>query len=304
MRLDFLARTDTATLVFFDVASLRDRLHADVDWWTGDGDLETAEAAGSLAFIATGQDGFFPLVVSDKPPPDTGSRLLKETTLRAPSGRICFGAGEHLPAEGTFTENSLGRASLTPGDYAARIFEREDGYWIELTWHPAGACPKPALAATDLLAGEGSAAERGPLSPAELVALLDQPETAAALAGVVARLSGWETFQHEETHYYKNADHGLEIILKSGVIHYVHLTGPGAERKGLPPRVYPFPLPENLAWGAAKSGIAARYGTPFKGTGTFWAIYRLPHYGIRVGYAGEKLAALNLLSLRSKFLVE
>ncbi|MCC6149083.1 MAG: hypothetical protein IT461_02440 [Planctomycetes bacterium] len=120
MRKEARIRTDTATIVLFDPLRLESRKNDVCDWWTGDGDLDIEEAAANLVFVDTGIDGVFEVAVTTVRATGDG-QLVKSTVIEVPSGELLFGAGEHLPGEGTWRSQRLTPHSVERGTYRVGV---------------------------------------------------------------------------------------------------------------------------------------------------------------------------------------
>jgi Family of unknown function (DUF6386) len=110
--------TDTATIVLFDPACLRHRLHDDADWWSIP-NSELAEVnAGNAAFLNLGADGTYDLEILANGLSSPGAEILVRNT----SGRFFLGAGEHVSSEGFEPEAEFGNIFLEmpPGTYLLR----------------------------------------------------------------------------------------------------------------------------------------------------------------------------------------
>ena len=118
---DSVIYTGTATIVIYDLESLRHRLDDYVDWWasTEDEILELNER--NLLIVGLGSDGFYDVDVSDD------QRGKNAFSLRFPSGRVFIGAGEMLTGGGDEPDADTPGIflDLAPGDYKVGI-ERSD----------------------------------------------------------------------------------------------------------------------------------------------------------------------------------
>lgn len=93
----FQFATDTATLLVFDVASLKHRGADDADWWCWPPEEQVREAnAGNAAFIDLGADGIYIGTVSLEGIANPSLSI----QLACPSGTLFIGAGEEATAEG------------------------------------------------------------------------------------------------------------------------------------------------------------------------------------------------------------
>jgi len=113
--------TGTATLVIYDLESLRHRSDDEVDWWASPQDEIYELNQRNLLIVGLGSDGFYDLDVTDV---EKGQNAF---SLRFPSGRIFIGAGEMLTGGGAEPDVDTPGIflDLTPGDYKVGI-ERSD----------------------------------------------------------------------------------------------------------------------------------------------------------------------------------
>jgi len=114
--------TGTATIVIYDLESLRHRLNHDVDWWASPQDEIFELNERNLLIVGLGSDGFYDLEVTE------GERGKNAFSLRFPSGHIFVGAGEMLTGGGD--EPDAGTPGifldLAPGDYKVGIERFDD----------------------------------------------------------------------------------------------------------------------------------------------------------------------------------
>lgn len=121
-------RTDTATVVIYDLESLKHRLDDEVDWWA-DPETEIAELRQRNLLIAgLESDGFYDLdLVED-------AQISPCYSLRFPSGRIFIGPGEVLTGGGDEPDECCGGVFLdvAPGDYKVAVSRSDDKVRISL----------------------------------------------------------------------------------------------------------------------------------------------------------------------------
>ncbi|HEX7858324.1 MAG TPA: DUF6386 family protein [Sphingobium sp.] len=114
--------TSTATIVVYDLESLRHRLDDDVDWWA-DPEAEIDEInRRNVLIVGLGFDGFYDLDIVEE---DIGAQSY---SLRFPSGKIFIGPGEALTGGGDEPDESCGGLflNLPAGDYKVGINGSED----------------------------------------------------------------------------------------------------------------------------------------------------------------------------------
>lgn len=135
MDISFNIFTDTATLVVFDLASLRHRLSDTPDWWSLPEDELDEINQGNAVFLNLGQDGGYVVEIVDNLLDYSGS-----VYIRVLSGRIFVGAGEDVTGgdlEPDDTAAVSGRLiEMAPGSYAVRF--RRDGDVISLSFVISG----------------------------------------------------------------------------------------------------------------------------------------------------------------------
>lgn len=114
--------TSTATVVVYDLESLRHRLDDDVDWWA-DPKAELDEInRRNVLIVGLTFDGFYDLDIIKE---DIGTASY---SLRFPSGKIFIGPGEVMTGGGDEPDESCSGIflDLPPGDYNVGIARIED----------------------------------------------------------------------------------------------------------------------------------------------------------------------------------
>lgn len=107
--------TDTATIVLFDPACLKHRLHEDADWWS----IPEAELAevnlGNAVFLNLGADGVYDLEIIR----DLLAHPLASVLVKNVSGRFFLGAGEYVSSAGLEPEADYGNifVDFAPSTY-------------------------------------------------------------------------------------------------------------------------------------------------------------------------------------------
>ncbi|WP_377700817.1 DUF6386 family protein [Pseudoduganella sp. UC29_71] len=106
--------TDTATMCIFDLASLKDRLADDADWWCTPQDELNQVNMGNCIFLGLGSDGNYGIHLVDKI--DSPQVTIN---LNIPSGHVFLGAAEEVTADGLEPEALRGGGflDLKPGTY-------------------------------------------------------------------------------------------------------------------------------------------------------------------------------------------
>lgn len=114
--------TGTATIVVYDLVSLKHRLNDDVDWWADPREELVEINRRNLLIIGLGSDGFYDVDVSDE------VDFPKCYSLSFQSGNVFIGAGEMLTGGGDEPEKRYGGMFLNfaPGDYRIGISRTGD----------------------------------------------------------------------------------------------------------------------------------------------------------------------------------
>lgn len=84
-------QTDTATLVIYDLMSLKHRINDDADWWSLPEDEVEEINKGNVLFLNLGDDGVYKVLTKHDVDEYTGALFLK-----VPSGKVVIGAGEDV----------------------------------------------------------------------------------------------------------------------------------------------------------------------------------------------------------------
>ena len=99
---EFTIQTDTASLAFFDVESLKYRLSDSADWWDLEEDLIEEIKEGNIGFCSLRSDGSYNITVNFTPV----NEVEAEFKLALPSGRLFIGPGEEITGAGFDPDNS------------------------------------------------------------------------------------------------------------------------------------------------------------------------------------------------------
>ncbi|NJQ18138.1 hypothetical protein HCO69_00620 [Pantoea sp. LS15] len=91
MRKIISIQTDTATLVIYDLMSLKHRINDDADWWSLPEDEVEEINKGNVLFLNLGDDGAYKVHIKNDVDEYTGSLF-----LNVPSGKVFIGAGEDV----------------------------------------------------------------------------------------------------------------------------------------------------------------------------------------------------------------
>ena len=149
---------------------------------------------------------------------------------------------------------------------------------------------------------------KNPVTADDLIALLDQALDSPTVQGIMDRLGPWEEGEKgrdDGKMFFKCAAHGIDLVFCHDILEAIHLysdIGLGRQQEGY--SQYSFELPDGFVFGEPKSGIADRLGKPAIGSGVYWGIYRFDDHAVRVGYTGDVLSHLNVLSLNSDILTD
>jgi hypothetical protein len=87
-------QTNTATIVIYDLMSLKHRLNDDVDWWSLPEDEVEEINKGNVLFLNLGDDGTYKVHIKRDVDESTGSLF-----LNVPSGKVFIGAEKMSLAE-------------------------------------------------------------------------------------------------------------------------------------------------------------------------------------------------------------
>lgn len=286
MNLQKQIKTDTATIVLFDVSRLPARLSDDADWWTGEGDLEREEVSGNVVFCDTGTDGLYQVVVTDEP--INTHDPVKAAQISVPSGVLYFGAAEDLPAEDVFQERDLGRIELQPGSHTVQVYFRSN----EVSFVIGG--PLLNQSEIDSIAQEGSSAF-------SLVDCLGTPLREASQ--ITAKFcSNPEIGVDGEKVWYSSPKDGIAFLFERKLLSCIHLYADGVTSARQVFSGFKGTLPHDLRFGQDQDEVLRAFGTPFKGSGKHWAIFLCDNHGIRVGFERSRLVTVNLIARDSTLL--
>lgn len=125
--------TSTATMVIYDLASLKHRLDDDVDWWA-DPVVEIEEInRRNVLIVGLTFDDFYDLEITEC------ENLRRSYSLSFPSGQIFVGPGEVMTGGGDEPDGSCQGHFLTldPGDYKVSVKREDNRLIVGLTPHAA-----------------------------------------------------------------------------------------------------------------------------------------------------------------------
>ncbi|MCG8708584.1 hypothetical protein JHU04_001797 [Brenneria sp. 4F2] len=131
MNIKFNVLTDTATLVVFDLQSLKHRISDTPDWWSIEDDEIDEVNNGNAIFFNLDSDGDYLINIVDD---------LKEYTgivyMHSPSGCLFIGAGEDTTGGGLEPDDinyiSGSFINLPPGSYGVKF--KRDGVNVSLSF--------------------------------------------------------------------------------------------------------------------------------------------------------------------------
>lgn len=134
MNTNFKIFTDTATLVIFDLQSLKHRITDTPDWWSIEDDEIDEINNGNAVFLNLGSDGEYSINIVESLNDYNGFAY-----INAPSGNIFIGAGEDTTG-GDLEPDDINSVSgdfinVLPGSYSVR-FKKVDGE-IYLSFSPS-----------------------------------------------------------------------------------------------------------------------------------------------------------------------
>ncbi|MDX7477873.1 DUF6386 family protein [Enterobacter roggenkampii] len=117
-------QTDTATLVIYDLVSLKHRINDDVDWWSLPEDELEEINKGNVLFLNLGDDGAYKVHIKSDVDEYTGSLF-----LNVPSGKVFIGAGEDVTGGDLEPDDSDAISgefiTLEPGSYEVK-YKKQD----------------------------------------------------------------------------------------------------------------------------------------------------------------------------------
>lgn len=132
MRKIISIQTDTATLVIYDLMSLKHRINDDADWWSLPEDEVEEINKGNLLFLILGDDGAYKVHIKNDVDEYTGSLFLS-----VPSGKVFIGAGEDVTGgdlEPDDTDAISGEfIILEPGTYEVKYKKQDSDILISFT---------------------------------------------------------------------------------------------------------------------------------------------------------------------------
>ncbi|ELY2798463.1 hypothetical protein SNN58_003238 [Cronobacter dublinensis] len=112
-------QTDTATLVIYDLMSLKHRIDDDADWWSLPEDEVEEINKGNVLFLNLGEDGAYKVHINNDVDEYTGVLFLK-----VPSGKVFIGAGEDVTGGDLEPDDSNAISgefiTLEPGSYEVK----------------------------------------------------------------------------------------------------------------------------------------------------------------------------------------
>ena len=122
-------QTDTATLVIYDLMSLKHRIDDDADWWSLPEDEVEEVNKGNVLFLNLGDDGAYKVNIKNDVDEYTGSLF-----LNVPSGKVFIGAGEDVTGgnlEPDDTDAISGEfITLEPGSYEVKYKKQDSNILI------------------------------------------------------------------------------------------------------------------------------------------------------------------------------
>lgn len=132
MRKIISIQTDTATLVIYDLMSLKHRINDDADWWSVQEDEVEEINKGNLLFLNLGDDGAYKVHIKNDVDEYTGSLFLS-----VPSGKVFIGAGEDVTGGDLEPDDSDAISgefiSLDPGSYEVKYKKQGSDVLVSFT---------------------------------------------------------------------------------------------------------------------------------------------------------------------------
>ncbi|WP_434924532.1 DUF6386 family protein [Enterobacter asburiae] len=125
-------QTDTATLVIYDLMSLKHRIDDDADWWSLPEDEVEEINKGNVIFLNLGDDGAYKVHIKNEVDKCTGSLFLS-----VPSGKVFIGAGEDVTGGDLEPDDSDAISgefiSLEPGSYEVKYKKQGSDVLVSFT---------------------------------------------------------------------------------------------------------------------------------------------------------------------------
>ena len=122
-------QTNTATIVIYDLMSLKHRLNDDVDWWSLPEDEVAEINKGNVLFLNLGDDGTYKVHIKRDVDECTGSLF-----LNVPSGKVFIGAGEDVTGGDLEPDDSDAISgefiTLEPGSYEVKYKKQDSNILI------------------------------------------------------------------------------------------------------------------------------------------------------------------------------
>ncbi|HIF6284030.1 TPA: DUF6386 family protein [Enterobacter asburiae] len=132
MRKIISIQTDTATLVIYDLMSLKHRINDDADWWSLPEDEVEEINKGNLLFLNLGDDGAYKVHIKNDVDEYTGSLFLS-----VPSGKVFIGAVEDVTGGDLEPDDSDAISgefiSLDPGSYEVKYKKQGSDVLVSFT---------------------------------------------------------------------------------------------------------------------------------------------------------------------------
>jgi hypothetical protein len=132
MRKIISIQTDTATLVIYNLMSLKQRINDDADWWSLPEDEVEEINKGNLLFLNLGDDGAYKVHIKNDVDEYTGSLFLS-----VPSGKVFIGAGEDVTGGDLEPDDSDAISgefiSLDPGSYEVKYKKQGSDVLVSFT---------------------------------------------------------------------------------------------------------------------------------------------------------------------------
>ncbi|MGX5011067.1 DUF6386 family protein [Enterobacter asburiae] len=125
-------QTDTATLVIYDLMSLKHRINDDADWWSLPEDEVEEINKGNVLFLNLGDDGNYKVDIKNDIGEYTGSLF-----LNVPTGKVFIGAGEDVTGGDLEPDDSDAISgefiTLEPGSYEVKYKKHSSDVLISFT---------------------------------------------------------------------------------------------------------------------------------------------------------------------------
>ncbi|WES87703.1 DUF6386 family protein [Dickeya fangzhongdai] len=132
MNINFKIFTDTATIVIFDLQSLKHRITDTPDWWSIEDDEIDETNNGNAVFLNLGSDGEYLINIVEYLSDYDGTAYIS-----SPSGNIFIGAGEDTTGGDLEPDNTNSVSGCflksSPGNYSVRFKKADSNIYLSFS---------------------------------------------------------------------------------------------------------------------------------------------------------------------------